>query len=333
MSIARIVSAALLSTIFSGCAIHPLPEDVTGLTTYEIVRQIRCEARQGIFDLAIGWLTADVNLADGKVDPASRRIGLEFAEHLRPIQTFNPKLFKGRVNKILTVFYDSGIAYNFSLAMTENNNFDPTIDLLKPISNGGKFTAGITANADRQRQNTRAFTITDTFSDLIQKIPDDYCTGQIVRENYIYPIAGKIGIAKMIEDFIRLTLFADLSGASSGGKSSGPPTMSDTLEFITTFSVTATPKVVFTQIGNALQFADASFSASAKRMDDHKVTVGLALGNVGAAQVGAVTSSFFGPLLTVSRGASGPEQAAAEAVNQALTQQVFKPTIIVSPSP
>ena len=68
-------------------------------------------------------------------------------------------------------------------------------------------------------------------------------------------------------------------------------------------------------------------------MDDHKVTVGLALGNVGAAQVGPVTSSLFGPLLTVSRGASGPEQAAAEAVNQALTQQVFKPTIVVSPSP
>jgi len=328
----RPLAVTALSCVLASCAIHPLPEDVTGLTTYEIVRQIRCEAREAVVELAIGWLTADENLKDGKVDPASRRIGIEFAEHARPIQTFSPKLFKGRVNKILTVFYDSGIAYNFNLTMTENNNIDPTIDLLKPMSNGGKFTVGVTANADRQRQNVRIFTITDTFSGLVQKIPDDYCTGKIVRENYIYPIAGKIGIEKMIEDFIRLTLFADLSGTSSGGKVSGPPTMSDTLEFTTTFSISATPKVTFAQIGNALQFADASLNATAKRVDDHKVTVGLALGNVGAAQVSSVRSSLMGPLLTVAR-VTGPEQAAAEAVNQALTLQVFKPTIVVSPSP
>ncbi len=40
----------------SGCAIHPLPEDVSGVPTYVIVRQIRCEARQAIIENAIGWL-------------------------------------------------------------------------------------------------------------------------------------------------------------------------------------------------------------------------------------------------------------------------------------
>ena len=39
------VAAIALSFLGAGCAIHPLPQDVTGVDTYHIVRQIRCEAR------------------------------------------------------------------------------------------------------------------------------------------------------------------------------------------------------------------------------------------------------------------------------------------------
>ena len=150
----------------SGCAIHPLPEDVTGVKTFEIVKRIRCETKQAIYDSAVGWLTHDP-----KVDPASRAIGLQFADGTRPMETLSPKLFKGRVRSILTLFWDTGVAYNFELDMEERNDFNTGFNFLKPVRNASKFTLGLHAQADRRRENTRLFTVTDTFGKLVNNYP------------------------------------------------------------------------------------------------------------------------------------------------------------------
>src|SRR4051812_43739321 len=39
----RILATSAFGFLIAGCSVHPLPEDVTGLSTYNIVRQIRCE--------------------------------------------------------------------------------------------------------------------------------------------------------------------------------------------------------------------------------------------------------------------------------------------------
>src|SRR5215467_3644137 len=44
MYVRRFAAVAAVS-LLSSCAIHPLPEDVTGVDTAGIVKQIRCEAR------------------------------------------------------------------------------------------------------------------------------------------------------------------------------------------------------------------------------------------------------------------------------------------------
>ena len=49
----------------AGCAIHPLPDDVTGVSTYNIVRQIRCEARQAVFEYAVQWLAGPKKSGSG----------------------------------------------------------------------------------------------------------------------------------------------------------------------------------------------------------------------------------------------------------------------------
>jgi hypothetical protein len=61
----RILVSSVLSlgVTLSGCAIHPLPEDVTsGLTTYDIVRQIRCETGEAgkklVLDVLNQWTDA-----------------------------------------------------------------------------------------------------------------------------------------------------------------------------------------------------------------------------------------------------------------------------------
>ena len=66
--------------LVGGCAIHPLPEDVTVVPTYFIMRQIRCETRQAIINSANGWLTSD-----DRVDAASRAIGTQFHKCGEPI--------------------------------------------------------------------------------------------------------------------------------------------------------------------------------------------------------------------------------------------------------
>lgn len=42
--------------VLAGCAIHPLPDDVTGVTTAQIVQQIRCETRDAAIQALTSWL-------------------------------------------------------------------------------------------------------------------------------------------------------------------------------------------------------------------------------------------------------------------------------------
>ncbi len=321
-----------VSFLASGCAIRPVPEDITGVPTYTIVRQIRCETRQAIIDSAIGWLTAERN--EDRVDPTSRAIGGEFANGRR-VQEFRPELFKGRVNAIVALFFETGIAYNFELEMTETNNLGTEVNLLKPFASS-KFTLGIKGAADRHRKNNRTFTITDTFGGLV-RLPDTYCDGGSIREdynyiaqeNYIYPITGKIGVKHMVQDFINLTLFANLAGKKD--KPEGPPTLVDALEFETTISGTAAPKVAFTPVGTALSVTDAALTGTLSRKDTHKVTMALAIAGTGARRLKPVRTELFTPSLLSTSVTSDAERRAAEALNQALTLKIFRPTIIVTP--
>jgi hypothetical protein len=134
----------------AGCAIHPLPDDVTGVTTYNIVRQIRCEARQAIFDFAVDYLTGP------KItfDEDARTIGLQFKEHLRPIHEFNHTLFKPPIRQLVQFFSTTGIAYNFQLQILETDNIDPMTDLLT-FNGKNQFSSPVSGNADRMRQNIR----------------------------------------------------------------------------------------------------------------------------------------------------------------------------------
>lgn len=313
----------LLATLAAGlsltaCAIHPVPEDVTGVNTFEIVRQIRCETRKAVFDAAIYWL-----LHDEDADPASRRIGIRFAE-TQDISHFNPSLFQGRDRRIFEYFWGTGVAYNYDLQMTEVNAVAGEFNLLKPnfLSNN---KLGLKAGIDLQRQNTRTFTITDTFGSLLAHVPNDYCEGRIASPNYMYPIAGRIGMDRVIDSFVNLTLHAKLAGDPKAA--GGPPTMVDTLIFTTTLSGALTPKLTFSPVGQGWQTSDSSVAADVKRQDLHKLTVGLSVAKSAVPETEPLRSALFGRLLTASGGAS--EQAAATAVDQALTSKLFQQNINV----
>jgi hypothetical protein len=289
------------ASFLSGCAIHPLPEDVTGVDTYHIVRQIRCEAREAATQALIRWLRRLTESPDPRLAQQARDLADLYETNRNAVISFKPEIFKGNENQyvraLARLFYDTGIAYNFDLTMTEDNNLSADFSFLKPLTNP-KFTLGGTAGHSRKRSNNRTFTVTDTFHGLLVTLstPVDghyYCDGQLVSANYIYPIAGRIGLDNMVLDFVRLSLFTGVAEDKAKPGASGAPTMADKLSFTTTIGGSATPTVVFAPFGDAFQFTNASLTATLGRTDLHTVTVGLALPASDVAELGALRSFLF----------------------------------------
>jgi hypothetical protein len=243
---------------------------------------------------------------------------LQYESDPESISTFSANLFPSPNDddkrSLIRLFANAGIAYTFQLKMTEDNDFSADVGFLRRASKFGRtgFTLGIDAGANRKRSNSRIFTVTDTFSYLVTKLDlrnadgERYCDGQIVRANHIYPIAGRIGVDKLVRSFLELTLLANLAGKPGAGNA---PTVADELTFTTTINASANPSIVFTQITDAFQLVNASLNASAMRTDMHQVTVGLAISPDGMVELGPLRSYLFsgaGGGRQVTRGRRSP---------------------------
>ncbi|SED48918.1 hypothetical protein SAMN05519104_3654 [Rhizobiales bacterium GAS188] len=312
----------------SGCAIHPDPGDYAGVSTYHIVRQIRCETRQAVFASIVELLTSGEN--PNKVNEGDYQTGLKYSSGAN-MQEFRPNMLKGPARKFVDIIWNTAIVYNYNLEMGETNNLDTEINLLKTLPTATRML-GLKGNFDRTRQNTRVFTISDSFGDLVSKLPSRYCTKYIAQENIVYPIAGKIGMEAVIHDFINLAIYANLSGdgAKSVTDPPGPPTMADQLEFKTTLTASATPKVTFTPVGPGLHVADASLTALATREDTHQLTIGLAVPTKANHGLTNTRDSIFVGLITADT-TTGPKLAAAQAADQLIAQKLLAPKIVITP--
>jgi hypothetical protein len=121
-----------------------------------------------------------------------------------------------------------------------------------------------------------------------------YCDGEIVEANYVYPIAGHIGVDKLVKTFLELTLFTDLSDdKAKPGSTGGPPSIADNLIFTTTIDASLTPKIVFSPVTTTLQMSDVSFTGLARRADTHQVTVGLAVESSAVADLTSLRNYLF----------------------------------------
>ncbi len=284
----RLPVLAAAFSFLSACTTHPLPDEVTGVSTYDIVRQVRCETREAIRKNIINWLA---NLGEDheyqRGVPLARDLALRYERDPNAINNFGPSLFKedkyDQVRAVINLLYSIGIAYNFDLTMTEENNLSSGSTNFKRSYSHTVFTLGLGGGAANKRSNNRTFTVTDTFGYLITNMNSAvvsgrrYCDGFVVGTNHIYPIAGRIGVEKLVYDFLNLTLFTGLASPKTEAGGNGPPTIADKLTFTTSFEFSATPKIVFTPTTPAFQFTDAAITAGLKRTDAHQVTVGLAV--------------------------------------------------------
>jgi hypothetical protein len=291
------IGAAAAVLLLAGCALHPVPEDVTGVDTYHIVRQIRCETRQATAEFVIRELR---KLAEGgeaqQGNPIAQRIVAAYDADPESISNFTPSVFAGpeyvEVRNFYNVIYTAGVAYNFDLTMTEDNNLTANANFLGPW-NPATFTLGLTGDSNFQRANERQFTVTDTLGTLVTKLNRPvrgvrYCDGQIRGPNYVYPIAGHIGVDKMVKTFFELALFANLDAAAGA-----PPSMADKLTFTTLVDLSLMPKVVFSPVTSGFQPSDATLNGLARRTDAHQVTVGLGVDTKAVAGLGSLRGYLF----------------------------------------
>ena len=129
-------------------------------------------------------------------------------------------------------------------------------------------------------------------------------------KNYIYPMAGNIGISKSIDVFVNMSLFGNLTG-----KEKGPPTMSDALEFTTRFTGSANPALMFLPGLPGTRLASDMLTGTAYREDKHKVIIGLSLPPSGP-KLRDASDIFVGQLVTLPQNTTPAEIQAGKAVSQ-----------------
>jgi hypothetical protein len=233
-----------------GCSTHPLPQDFSGVSTAEIVRKIRCEAKEGLEDaLAKAASQGDV-----------------------------PKKHVERIVSVTT------IGFEFTFTMTENNSVAvseltfqrPSAggDLFKLTFAGGIGPDPLAPDKDNKlsRRNIRTFRVVDKLEDLHKA----HC-GRVkeTQPNLIYPITGSTGMAEVVRTYIELETFSDLTSSPAPGKKE-IITFSDQLDYTTTFSAGASVDLQFPTAVGTLRLTKASLAGSALRTDLHSVMVALA---------------------------------------------------------
>jgi hypothetical protein len=257
--------------IMGGCSAHPVVYESTGYYAPQLVRKARCEARQAIADKIAAWL----------IENEDDVYGVEISKKIRSrsvkLSSIQWRNLDPRDYAYLHYFFDTAIAYNFNLDITESNNASVDLNFLAAISKG---TVSIPAKTgmNRSRNNVQTFTISDKWGYLLKDLPEYYCDPRTVpsgyfssQPNYIYPIAGKIGIGSMVDDFVDLTLW----GALAGEKGESTPAMAYAQEFTTKTFGDVTPKIT---VVSSAAFEDGTLGLANYREDKHKIVVGFSLG-------------------------------------------------------
>lgn len=252
--------------LIGGCAVKPVPDDVTGLTTASIAEKVKCETQDGIYDLLIKRLTE-----------ADTRASLDIRDAIQQnkanivLLKNNYKVLPERYAKIFARFEDTVIVYDFQLRMVETNSLGAAANLTRPLT-GTLELIGFEAANNKIRDNFRTFRITTNLKEIMA---NQNC--EIIRSggpNWEYPIAGKIGLKESFETYYDIAGDNDLSAIKDWP---GASPFVDTIKFTTTVSAEVNPGINVTSSGRGYYFKDVSGSLGASRKDEHQLTLGISL--------------------------------------------------------
>jgi hypothetical protein len=296
----------------AGCAIHPLPENMLGrqFRTSLIVHHIRCEARAAIKHAIVDYLrhVKLTELADQFSAPSFRLEQLDLYLRAMP----------NKVRANIIKYERAAITYDFTFDITEQNTVAAEVDFVNLLSNGA-FSIGPKGQSDLQRQTVRLFRVNDTFGELIH-INSDRCTEDGSPENFVYPVAGSIGLGEMIETFVDLNEFQNLTGSKD---TDTVPTIADTFNFQTTISGSVGPQVTLTPLNHRFNVAGASLTASASRKDIHKVIVAMSLPALPNSNPAPAVTGFLGGSAPLARSPATAIDRNNNAIDNAINRSII----------
>ncbi|MCJ2142219.1 hypothetical protein [Methylobacterium sp. E-066] len=279
MRVLMVPLLALEASLIAGCAVYPLPQDSAGVKTKDIVANIRCQARRAVRRAAINTLESF------KTDYVTARYrGFELARLLDSDDTnwdrFSKiNLFTNKKARDLFSYYATSlVTYEFTLRMTEENKQGAGVDLARQFLRRVD-RIGIGATEGRLRDNSRIFSLHDTFYNLATGINNDYC-----KENpgvdFVFPTRGHLPVEDLIDTYTYINEWATLDKANNPnfmGTPKGPATrqMADTITFTTKLTVINNPTIAYNPVGYGFFASGVNFTNENSRQDLHKVIVTL----------------------------------------------------------
>jgi hypothetical protein len=270
------VCAVFALAALTGCAIHPLVDDVSPIPTEAIVAAARCELRLGLVHQVEVWF-ADEDKAVTGFDPNTLGDG------------DNLKLMKKRFPKIdlegdWDQYMDIAIAYEWSFDITETNHADAGVGFRLPTLNPvGTFDLNAGGNGNLTRQAKRTFKNQDKFKDLLTKKWWSFCNDTVRSVEHIpntptdrppfvpkperglYPITGSIGLARAVTSFLKISV---QDGALD--------TFTDELTFTTSFDGKVGGVVTLAPVPKEFRLVNATANLAGSRTDIHKVKISMA---------------------------------------------------------
>jgi hypothetical protein len=266
-----IATAAIAALFLGGCAIHPLPEDVTRNNTLQIVHKIRCEGREALDRISVRLLRAEGDeRAHAFADQVERR-------ELTVPELFGNKKYKfglsPRAQELFLAYTLSAVTFDFFFDIDETNDNSASAGFRLPFVDG-IFNLNANAGAKFERGTARKFMVTSSFRELHELNPVE-CAKIVARVgNYYYPITGVIGLEEIFDTFVMID--STVGGLPGAGN---PHQFSDEVSFITTIGADVNPSLTLDAIPNRFRLVSASATLKAERVDKHQVTVALAKGD------------------------------------------------------
>jgi hypothetical protein len=273
----RGLCAAFALAALTGCAIHPLVDDVSPIPTEAIMAAARCELRLGLVHQVEVWFADETPPVTG-FDPNT----IGEPANLKAMKERFPDT-KG-TDSAWDEYMDIAIAYDWSFEITEVNHADASVGFRLPVLNPvGAYDLTAGGNANLTRQAKRTFKNQDKFKDLLTAKRWKFCndidrsiesfpntpTGrppfepQPVRP--LYPITGSIGLARAVTSFLKIAV---QDGALD--------TFTDDLTFTTTFDGRVGGAVTLAPVPKEFRLVSAAASLTGSRTDIHKVKISMA---------------------------------------------------------
>jgi len=255
---------AVLATLLAGCSMHPLPEDVSRASTYDIVERIRCEVKEALDAFK------DDRHANRIIGLTA--IGYDFSfdmgegNHIRDVGDRTP-----------------GAALKFQRPSVADKT--------------KAFSLDVTARAEKFRRNVRRFRIIEELKD-VKEHPLD-CSNATKRRNPVYPITGATGLGEIVSTYVRLEILTDFRNPWLKKPQPGQPppigtgvpdlpkpqvfafenknvVFSDVIKFTTRLTAGVKPTLTLSSIPGDLRMTSASIFGSAERTDLHTLIVAIA---------------------------------------------------------